>query len=109
MNEKKMCTIFYLTLSGVDSKPSIQYFVCEISKFQHLHYFHKQIKECKQRILEKDNKSNDLTNKVTKDGFVIIGVIGAFTDEDLLLFPKGNAGSLLKKFIKYLYRYIFHY
>lgn len=47
--------------------------------------------------MEKENKINDLTNKVTKDGFVIIGVIGEFTTEDLLLFPKGNVGYLLKK------------
>lgn len=76
------------TLSGADSKPSIQYFVCKIDK---------QIKESKLRILEKENKSDDLTDKMTKGGFVIFGVIGELTDKDLLLFPKGNAGSLLKK------------
>lgn len=46
--------------------------------------------------MEKENNSNDLTNivtKKTKKGFVIIGVIGEFTAEDLLLFPKGNVGS----------------
>lgn len=53
--------------------------------------------DCKKRIMEKENNSNDLTNIVTKNGFVIIGVIGEFTAEDLLLFPKGNVGSLKKK------------
>lgn len=76
---------------GADLKPSIQYFVCNIRKFQHFYYFNKRIKEYKQRLMEKENKINDLTNKVTKDGFVIIGVIGEFTTEDLLLFPKGKA------------------
>lgn len=85
--------VFYLTLSGADSKPSIQYFLCKISKFQHLYYFTKRITECTKRIMEKENNSNDLTNKVTKNGSVIIGVIGEFTAEDLLLFPKGNVGS----------------
>lgn len=46
--------------------------------------------------MEKKNNSNDLKNKVTKNGFVIIGVIGEFTAEDLLLFPKGNVGSFKK-------------
>lgn len=88
--------IFYLTLSGADSNPSIQYFLCNNRKFQLLHYFNKRIRECKKRIMEKENNSNDLTNivtKKTKKGFVIIGVIGEFTAEDLLLFPKGNVGS----------------
>lgn len=79
------------TNKGADSKPSIQYFLCKNRKFQHLHYFHKRITECKKRIMEKENISNDLTNIVTKNGFVIIGVIGEFTAEDLLLFPKGKA------------------
>lgn len=95
-NFKKMCMIFYLTLSGEDSKPSIQYFLCKNRKFQHLHYFNKCIAECKKRIMEKKNNSNDLKNIVTKNGFVIIGVIGEFTAEDLLLFPKGNVGSFKK-------------
>lgn len=75
---------------GADLKPLIQYFVCKIRRFQHFYYFHKQIKECKQRIMKKENKGN-LTNIVTKDEFVIIGVIGEFTAEDRLLFPKGKA------------------
>lgn len=58
--------------------------------------------------MEKENKINDLTNKVTKDGFVIIGVIGEFTTEDLLLFPKGNVGYLLKKPIEKSIS-LFHY
>lgn len=86
----------YLTLSGADPKPSIQYHICEIHKFEHLHCFHKRIMECKKRIMETENNSNDLTNIVTKNGFVIIGVIGEFTAEDLLLFPKGNVGSFKK-------------
>lgn len=92
-----MCMVFYLTLSGADSKQSIQYYLCKIRKFEHLHYFHKRIMDCKKRIMEKENNSNDLTNIVTKNGFVITGVIGEFTAEDLLLFPKGNVGSLKKK------------
>lgn len=84
--------VFYLTLSEADSEPSIQYFVCNIKKFRHLYNFIKQIKEIKQRILEKENKSNDLAG-----GVVIFGVIGKITDKDHLLFPKGNAGFLLKK------------
>lgn len=103
-----MCMLFYLTLSGADLKPSIQYFVCKIRRFQHFYYFHKQIKECKQRIMKKENKGNNLTNIVTEDGFVIIGVIGEFTAEDLLLFPEGNVGSLLKK-TENFHRYIFNY
>lgn len=86
--------VFYLTLSGADSKPSIQYLLCKNHrKFQHLHYFNKRITEFKNRRMEKENNSNDLTNIVTKNGFVIIGVIGEFTAEDLLLFPKGNVVS----------------
>lgn len=79
------------TNKGADSKPSIQYFLCKNRKFQHLHYFNKRITEFKNRIMEKENNSNDLTNIVTKNGFVIIGVIGEFTAEDLLLLPKGKA------------------
>lgn len=79
------------TNKGADSKPSIQYFLCKKRKFQHLHYFNKRLTECKKRIMEKENNSNDLTNIVTNNGFVIIGVIGEFTAEDLLLFPKGKA------------------
>lgn len=79
------------TNKGADSKPSIQYYLCKFRKFKHLHYFHKQTMECKKRIMEKKNNSSDLTNIVTKNGFVIIGVIGEFTAEDLLLFPKGKA------------------
>lgn len=79
------------TNKGADSKPSIQYFLCKNRKFQHLHYFNKRITECKKRIMEKENNSNDLTNIVTKNGFVIIGVIGEITAEDRLLFPKGKA------------------
>lgn len=91
-NDKKICMVFYLTLSGADSNPSIQYFLCKIRKFQYLYYFHKRITKFKKRIMEKENNSNDLTNIVTKNGFVIIGVIGECTAEDLLLFPKGNVG-----------------
>lgn len=63
--------------------------------FEHLFYFHNNIKECEQRIMEKMKiLSHDfttvVTNIVTNDGFVKIGVIGKITDEDLLLFPKGN-------------------
>lgn len=76
---------------GADSKPSIQYLVCEINKFQHLNCSNKQIKGSKQRILGKKNISNDLTDKVTKGGFVKFGVIGEFTNQDLKLFPKGAA------------------
>lgn len=94
---RKCVWLFYLTLSGADSKPSIQYLVCEINKFQHVNCSNKQIKGSKQRILGKKNISNDLTDKVTKGGFVKFGVIGEFTNQDLKLFPKGNAGSLLKK------------
>lgn len=79
------------TNKGADLKPSIQYYLCNIRKFEHLHYFQKRITECKKRVMEKDINSNDLTNIVTKNGFVIIGVIGEFTAEDLLLFPKGKA------------------
>lgn len=97
----EMCMVFYLTLSEADSKPSIQYFLCKIHKFKHLHYFKKRITEWltewQKRIMEKKNNSNDLTNIVKKNGFVIIGVIGEFTAEDLLLFPKGNVGFFLKK------------
>lgn len=50
--------------------------------------------------MEKENNSNDLTNIETKNGFVIIGVIGEFTAEDLLLFPKGNVGSFKKNWLK---------
>lgn len=79
------------TNKGADLKPSIQYYLCNIRKFEHLHYFQKRITECKKRVMEKDINSNDLTNIVTKNGFVIIGVIGEFTAEDLLLLPKGKA------------------
>lgn len=88
--------VFYFTLLGADSKPSIQYFLCKIRKFVHLHYFHKSITEWKKRVMEKENNRNDLTNIVTKNGFVTIGVIGEFTAEDLLLFPKGNDCSFKK-------------
>lgn len=70
--------------------PSIRYFVCKSLKFQ-------QKKGSKQRKLEKESLRYDPADKVTKGGFVIFGVIGKYTDEDLRLFPKGNAGSLLKK------------
>lgn len=72
----------------------IQYFHCETKKLQHLLYYHDNIKKCEQRIVEKMQIKNDFTNVVnnvvTKDGFVKIGVIGKFTDEDLLLFPRGR-------------------
>lgn len=101
-----MFMVFYLTLSGTDSKPSIQYFLCKNRKFQHLHYFNKRITECKKRIMEKENNSNDLTNIVTKNGFVIIGVIGEITAEDRLLFPKGNVGSFKKNDWKFILLYV---
>lgn len=91
-----MCIVFYLTLSGADSKPSIRYFVCKSHKFQHLNCSNKPKKGFKKRKLEGSIRY-DLTDKVTKGGFVIFGVIGKYTDKDLRLFPKGNAGSLLKK------------
>lgn len=73
-----------------DSEPSIQYFVCKIEKFRHLYNFIKQIKEIMQRILEKENKSNDLADKVSEGCLIIFGVIGKITDKDHLLFPKGT-------------------
>lgn len=93
---KQISMTFYL-LEAV-SMPSIQYFHCEIKKLQHLLYYHNEIKKCEQRIMEKMKIKNfDFTNVVnnvvTKDGFVKIGVIGKFTDEDLLLFPRGNVCS----------------
>lgn len=78
------------TNKEADSEPSIQYFVCKIKKFRHLYNFIKQIKEIMQRILEKENKSNDLADKVTEGGVIIFGVIGKITDKDHLLFPKGT-------------------
>lgn len=56
-----------------------------------------------QRILEKENKSNDLADKVSEGGVIIFGVIGKITDKDHLLFPKGNAGFLLKKNLLKIY------
>lgn len=104
-----MCMVFYLTLSEADSEPSIQYCVCNIEKFQHFYNFIKQIQKLKKRILDKENKSKDKTDKVTKVDFVVFGVIGELTDQDLLLFPEGNAGFLLKKkLIENLYRFMFH-
>lgn len=76
--------------------PSIRYFVCKSHKFQ-------QKKGFKQRKLEKESLRYDPADKVTKGGFVIFGVIGKYTDEDLRLFPKGNAGSLLKKNLLKIY------
>lgn len=100
--------VFYLTLSEADSEPSIQYFVCKIKKFGHLYNFIEQITKLKERILEKENKSKDKTDEVTTGGVVVFGVIGELSDKDLLLFPKGNAGFLLKKLIEDLYRFMFH-
>lgn len=102
---KQISMTFYL-LEAV-SMPSIQYFHCEIKKLQHLLYYHNEIKKCEQRIMEKMKIKNfDLTNVVnnvvTKDGFVKIGVIEKFTDEDLLLFPRGNVCSLLYNIIHYI-------
>lgn len=107
-NDKKMCMVFYLSLSIADSEPSIQYCVCKIKKFRHLYNFIKQIKKLKERVLEEENESDDQTDKVTKGGVVVFGVIGELTDKDLLLFPKGNACFLLKKLIENLYRFMFH-
>lgn len=47
--------------------------------------------------MDKESKSNDLINVVFEDVFVKCGVIGKFTDEDLLLLPKGIVGSLILK------------
>lgn len=107
-NDKNMCMVFYLSLSIADSEPSIQYCVCKIKKFRHLYNFIKQIKKLKERVLEEENESDDQTDKVTKGGVVVFGVIGELTDKDLLLFPKGNACFLLKKLIENLYRFMFH-
>lgn len=82
-----MWFVFYL--SGAESNPSIQYFWYKIDKFQHLYYFYTEIKKCSQRIMDKKSESSDLMNVVFKDDFVKFGVIGNFTDEDLLLLPKG--------------------
>lgn len=73
---------------GADSKPCIQYFCYKIDKFQHFYYFYKQVKEFLLRIRNKESENNDLIDVVFKHDFVKCGVIGEFTDEDLLLLPK---------------------
>lgn len=78
---------------GAESNPSIQYFWYKVDKFQHLYYFYTEIKKCSQRIMDRKSKSNDLMNVVFKDDFVKFGVIGNFTDEDLLLLPKGKTNK----------------
>lgn len=57
--------------------------------------------------MDKKSESNDLMNVEFKDDFVKFGVIGNFTDEDLLLLPEGIVGSLLLK-IQKLNRFIVH-
>lgn len=89
--------MFAFYLSGAESKPSIQYFSYKIDKFQHFLYLYNQIKDLLQRIMDKESISNDLINVVLEDNFVKCGVIGKFTDEDLLLLPKGIVGSLKNK------------
>lgn len=74
---------------GAESKPCIQYFCYKIDKFQHFYYFYKQVKEFLGRLRNKESENNDLIDVVFKDDFVKCGVIGEFTDEDLLLLPKG--------------------
>eukprot|EP00105_Crassostrea_gigas_P042907 XP_019927055.1 PREDICTED: uncharacterized protein LOC105338436 [Crassostrea gigas] len=74
---------------GAESKPCIQYFCYKIDKFQHFYYFYKQVKEFLRRIRNKESENNDLIDVVFKHDFVKCGVIGEFTDEDLLLLPKG--------------------
>lgn len=79
------CFTFYL--SGAESKPRIQYFCYKIDKFEHFYYFCKQVKEFLRR--NKESENNDLIDDKFKGDFVKCGVIGEFTDEDLLLLPKG--------------------
>lgn len=90
--------MFAFYLSGAESKPSIQYFSYKMDKFQHFHYLYNQSKDLLRRIMDKSkSKSNDLINVVFEDVFVKCGVIGKYTDEDLLLLPKGIVGSLILK------------
>lgn len=78
---------------GAESNPSIQYFCYKIDKFQHFYYFYSEIKKFSQGIMDKKSESNDLMNVVFKDDFVKFGVIGNFTDEDLLLLPEGKTNK----------------
>lgn len=82
-----MC--FTLYLSGAEPKLCIEYLCYKIDKFQHFYYFYKQVKEFLRRIRNKESENNDLIDEVFKHDFVKCGVIGEFTDEDLLLLPKG--------------------
>lgn len=78
---------------GAESKPSIQYFSYKMDKFQHFHYLYNQNKDLLRKIMDKESTSNDLINVVFEDVFVKCGVIGKFTDEDLLLLPKGRTNK----------------
>lgn len=82
-----MC--FTLYLSGAEPKPCIEYFCYKIDKFQHFYYFYKQVKEFFRRLRNKESENNDLIDGVFNNDFVKCVVIGEFTDEDLLLLPKG--------------------
>lgn len=97
-------TWFTFYLSGAESKPCIQYFCYKIDKFQHFYYFYKQVKEFLRRIRNKESENNDLIDVVFKHDFVKCGVIGEFTDEDLLLLSKGIVAYYYKdKKIKSIY------
>lgn len=95
------CFTFYL--SGAESKPCIQYFCYKIDKFQHFYYFYKQVKEFLRRIRNKESENNDLIDVVFKHDFVKCGVIGEFTDEDLLLLSKGIVAYYKDMKIKSIY------
>lgn len=90
-NDEENCKCLLNTVpenKGAESKPCIQYFCYKIDKFQHFYYFYKQVKEFLGRLRNKESENNDLIDVVFRD-FVKCGVIGEFTDEDLLLLPKG--------------------
>lgn len=77
----------FISFSGGDLKPLRQYLYCKAKRFQHFFYVYNQICDYKQQL--------DKENVMPKNTIIQIELVGAFTDDNRQLLPKGKVAYLI--------------
>lgn len=88
----------FIFISGTESRSKIQYLYYKANTFQHFDYIYKLTRECKLRNFgEKHHLCSSLEiTSMPRDVIFKIGIVGAFTEENLRLIAK-RKGELLQK------------
>lgn len=88
----------YIFISETVSSSKIQYLYYKVHTFQHFYYIYKLTRECTLRISGENRCPSSIieTDFEPKDDILKIGIVGAFSEENLRFISKVK-GELLQK------------